>query len=113
MPTMNRSVRTMISLATIVLSAAGGAVAGPGTVAYDGFGNGPRQQLDGSSGGEGWAGPWIDTGASIITSSTEPVGGLVFGDLEVMPGYATTPGGWLPDMTDYSRSYPAIAGDAM
>jgi hypothetical protein len=106
------STRITVAIAAILLGAAG-AAAGPGIVAYDGFGNGPRQDLAGSTGGEGWAGPWNDSGAAILTSITGPDDGLAFGDLAVTPGRAVTAGGWLPDMTDYTRAFPAIEGDVM
>lgn len=87
------------------------ALAGP--VAYDGFDGGPVADIHGYTGGQGWTTPWNDVGAGILTQVSPPTGGLVFADLAVSPGYAHTPGGWLPDMTSYQRLFPTPTGETM
>ena len=52
-------------------------------LAYDGFGNGPLADLAGSTGGTGWAGPWADSGDTIMS---------VYGDGLTYPNLLTTPG---------------------
>ncbi len=75
-------------------------------IAYDGFGNGPRADLQGSTGGSGWNGPWTDIGSSQFTS----VGGagLTYANLLVTPGAAVTPSaGGAFDAADLAAALPA------
>lgn len=76
-------------------------------LAYDGFGNGPAATLDGSTGGTGWTGAWLDGG-------TDPTGigaGLSYPGLLTTAGGAVTPAatGVYP-ATYVSRSFPAPTG---
>ena len=85
--------------------------AGAQMTAYDGFGGGTRPDLHGFSGGQGWSGPWQDSGSAITTSIV--ASGLSYPGLALTPGAATTPGGFLPDMTRYVRDFPAVPGNSM
>lgn len=80
------------------------------SLAYDGFGNGPRPDLDASTGGAGWTTAWANGG----TDPTEVGGvGLSFPGLATTPGAAITPktnGVW--PSTSYARSFPVPGGAA-
>lgn len=76
-------------------------------LSYDGFGNGPRADLDGSNAGSGWTGPWVNLG----TDPTAIAGpGLTYPSLATTTGAAVTPpaGGVYPG-TFYQRAFPAPA----
>lgn len=77
------------------------------TLAYDGFGNGPLQDLAGSTGGTGWVSAWADVG----TDTTLVAGpGLQYPGLASQPGAAVTPvaGGVWPSSI-YQRTFQAPA----
>lgn len=80
--------------------------------AYDGFGNGPRANLGGSTGGTGWTSAWIDNGSATITSIAGA--GLTFPGLATTPGAAVTaaPAGSF-EMTDYQRAFGPVPGDTL
>ena len=101
--------RGALVVAWVALAAGTGA----GQTAYDGFNGVAGADLGGWSGGSGWTGAWHDFGSGIPTTFSGPAHGLSFGALPTAPGMVTTPPGWLPDMTDYARPFPAVSGDAM
>lgn len=96
-----------LPLAALLLAAAS-SLAGAGLaaqqLAYDGFGNGPLANLNGSNGGAGWTSAWFDVG-------TDPTGigaGLQYAGLATTPGGAVTPPStsvW--PATYYQRSFAA------
>lgn len=71
-------------------------------IAYDGFGQGPLPNLAGSNGGTGWTGTWMHDGGDLITGVSGT--GLVYPDLETVPGAAVTELGGIDGMTRYGRS---------
>ncbi len=75
-------------------------------IAYEGFGNGPRANLDGSAGGSGWTAPWTDSASALVTS----VGGtgLSYPLLRQTAGGAVTPAGGSFNAASYSRPYAPI-----
>lgn len=92
--------RSLVLLAALVLVAAAPSAQ---LIAYDGFGNGPRANLAGSSGGTGWSGPWSMAGDN-LTKIAGP--GLAWPGLLTTPGAAVTPvaGGTWPNSV-YTRAY--------
>lgn len=74
-------------------------------LSYDGFGNGPLADLANSTGGVGWAGPWLDAGTDPTTVATV---GLDYTGLATTPGAAVSPaaGGVYP-MSTYQRAFTA------
>ncbi len=92
--------RPLAALAALALAVATESFAG--TVAWDGFGNGPLATLEGSTGGYGWSGPWNDVGSSLLTRVSGP--GLTFPGLACAPGAAVTDAGatW-SDTTAFQR----------
>ncbi len=99
-------------LVACVAAGAVGMASSAGVVAYDGFSNGPRPNLDGSSGGTGWSSTWVDSGSVVATS----VGGagLTYPNLVTTPGAAVTPDAAL-DFSGamYGRSFGAVPGNKM
>lgn len=89
-----------------VCSALVGAAAAGSVVAYDGFSNGPLPDLNGSNGGVGWLGPWLDTGSALFTS----VGGagLTYPQLRSAAGAAITPVGGSFDAASYYRTFSTL-----
>ncbi|MCC7170038.1 MAG: hypothetical protein IT459_06300 [Planctomycetes bacterium] len=75
------------------------------SLAYDGFGNGPRPNLAGSTGGTGWTSAWVDAGTDITKIAGN---GLSYPGLDAQIGAAVTPtaGGVWPS-TIYARSFIA------
>lgn len=98
--------RTPACCVVFVVSMLSVATAPAQALAYDGFGNGPRADLDGSTGGVGWPAPWSNGG-------TDPTGiaggGLVYPGLATTPGAAVTAaaGGSWP-ATFYTRALPTL-----
>ncbi|MFO0832145.1 MAG: hypothetical protein U0637_09900 [Phycisphaerales bacterium] len=76
--------------------------------AYDGFGNGPLNDLNGSNGGTGWTGPWMDVSSSQFSAVGGP--GLSYPTMPTVPGSVHTD--YLGDFgaAYYARSFPAPAG---
>lgn len=74
-------------------------------LAYDGFGNGPRPNLAGSTGGTGWTSAWVDAGTDLTKIAGN---GLSYPGLAAQLGAAVTPtaGGVWPS-TIYARSFTA------
>ncbi len=74
-------------------------------IAYDGFGNGPKNELNGSTGGTGWSTAWQSTG----TDKTKIAGaGLSWSGMLTAPGAAVTPvasGVW--PSSSYTRTFQA------
>lgn len=89
------------------------ALAQSGSVSYDSFSNGPRVDLDGSNGGEGWTSAWMDMGQGGTISVSDHADGLSFLGLGVKPGCAEVPEAWYPNMVDYARGHAAIPGNTM
>ena len=79
-------------------------------LAYDGFGNGPLANLHGSTGGTGWAGPWLMAGDNVTRVQGA---GLEWPGLATTPGAAVTPiaGGTWPNSV-YQRLLPPLSPDA-
>lgn len=78
------------------------------SIAYDGFGNGPRADLAGSAGGTGWTSAWFDGGTDPTTVGGP---GLVHQGLATTAGGAITPaaaGSW--PSSYYQRSFAVPAG---
>lgn len=82
-----------------------------GLVAYDGFGGGARNDLNGLNGGAGWSSAWKDVG-SYPTRVVDA--GLTYPNLPTTPGAALTdPQQYYSDISDYDRatsSYDAPDG---
>lgn len=94
--------RTLFGTA-LFAAAAIHSVASAQLLAYDGFGNGPRADLHGSTGGTGWAGAWSDQTWDAITSIAGP--GLFYPGLDLTPGAAVTEvGDGVYPMSSYYRS---------
>ncbi len=91
--------RASIACVSLILAAQAGAA----VVAYDGFSNGPLGNLDGSNGGTGWNGPWMD----LASSQFSAVGGagLTYPNMPTLPGGVHT--NYLGDFSAayYGRSY--------
>jgi hypothetical protein len=94
-------------LAATLLVAACSAHSSAQLLAYDGFGNGPRNDLNGSTGGTGWAGAWFDQTYDAITGIAGP--GLSYPSLDLTPGAAVTlPGDGVYPMSSYYRSFAPL-----
>lgn len=94
-------------LAMLLGAVVSATAAGDGLIAADGFGNGPLADLDGSTGGVGWAGPWIDVMGDVVTGVVSE--GLDYPDLATTPGAALTGlGGSSYPITRYARSFGAL-----
>lgn len=101
------SFRKIVGLSVIGASLLTVAAAGAGIIAADGFGNGPLADLQGSTGGTGWASAWSDGAADIITGIGLP--GLSYAGLQTTPGAAVTPvGGGVYPISSYGRSFGAL-----
>lgn len=93
------------AFATALVAGLAGSNAHAQLLAYDGFGNGPRPNLAGSTGGTGWTSAWSDVG----TDPTKIAGsGLNYTGLASSVGAAVTPtaGGVWPSSI-YARAFPA------
>jgi hypothetical protein len=75
-------------------------------LSYDGFGNGPLPDLQGSAGGTGWVGSW-SSGSTDVTKIQGA--GLNYTGLATTPGGAVTPtaGGVWPSSI-YARAFQAL-----
>ncbi|MBL8878113.1 MAG: hypothetical protein JNG88_03245 [Phycisphaerales bacterium] len=86
-----------------VLLIVGSASGLAGLIAYDGFGNVPRTDLAGSTGGTGWTSAWMDEGSALLTPLAAP--GLTYPGLSTTVGGANSQPGTNWDMALYGRSF--------
>ena len=94
-------------LAGILAGASCSSLASAQLLAYDGFGNGPLADLNGSNGGTGWSGVWLDQTFDAVTAVTGD--GLQYPGLDTTPGAAVTEvGGGVYPMSSYYRSYAPL-----
>lgn len=92
-----------ISLALSLSCVAAGTAAAQ-QLSYDGFGNGPLPNLQGSNGGTGWSSNWADGGYDVTTSVSTV--GLSYPGLALTPGAAVTgPDGGVYPISSYVRSF--------
>ncbi len=101
---------SLVLRAGLSLPLVAAAMAAP--VAYDGFGNAPLADLNGSSGGAGWTSPWVDLTSGEVSSVALP--GLTYPRLPTMPGAVVTPASAVGyGAADYNRTFPVPAGNDM
>lgn len=98
----------LAKIALVTVAAQIACMAHGGLVAYDGFGNGPKANLAGSTGGTGWTNAWTSYGDNLTKIAGA---GLTYPGLDSTPGGAVTPtaGGTWPN-SQYARSYALPQG---
>ena len=102
---MTRRFSARTSILAAPLLALSSSLAHAQLVAYDGFGNGPKADLAGSTGGTGWNSGWA-SGSTDVTAIA--ANGLSYSNLASTSGAARTPvaqGVWPSSI--YARSFPA------